>query len=87
MTTITFQFANSNPAPIFIQVDPFAGVYRLNQGEQIEIGFDADVTAPAFDIRELKDLRIVTLLQSDSYFIVRDGRRIPWTEFSSNFDL
>jgi hypothetical protein len=85
MTTISFQYSNSNATPILIQVDPFAGIYKLNQGEQIEIGFEADLTTSAFDIDERDDLRILTLLQSDGYFIVEDGRRIPWTEFPSNF--
>jgi hypothetical protein len=85
MATISFQFINSNPAPIYVQVDPLAGIYKLNQDEQIEIGFEADMTTPAFEIWEHNDLRVVTLLQSDGYFIVKDGRRIPWNEYPCNF--
>jgi hypothetical protein len=84
MTTTTIRFSNSNEQPVHVQVDPWAGVYRLAKGEEIEILAESETNSPAFQVDEYKDTRILTILHSTEYFIVKDGKRIHWTEYQSN---
>lgn len=84
MTTVSIRFENSNAAPIYVQVDPWAGVYLLEQGQEIEIVAESERNTPEFHIDEYDTTRILTILHSDEYFVVRDGKRVHWTEFQTN---
>ena len=86
VSSISLRFFNSNEAPIFIQVDPWAGLYKLNRDENIEIVCDAESDAPSFHIDEHNDTRILTIWNSSDYFVVRDGQRVHWTEYQCNLN-
>jgi hypothetical protein len=85
MTTISIRFANSNDPPVHVQVDPWAGVYTLEKGNAIEIVAESETTSPEFSIEEYGNTRILTLLHSSEYFIVRNGKRVHWTECQSDY--
>ncbi|MGH7135392.1 MAG: hypothetical protein ACREHD_06600, partial [Pirellulales bacterium] len=83
MTTTTIRFSNSSDKPYYIQVDPWAAVYLLAAGDEIEIVAESDGDSPAFHVDECRDTRILTILYSAEYFIVQHGKRIHWTEYQS----
>ena len=76
---------NSVEKPCYLQIDPWATVYRLKQGESIEIEAECDVESPAFEMDECGETKILTLLHCDEYFICHGGKRLHWTEYQSNF--
>jgi hypothetical protein len=78
--------SNSNDEPIIVQVEPWANPYRLRKGEKIEIAAECKDADLLFDIEESGDLRILTLMFSDEYFLIREGKTLHWTEFASNID-
>ncbi len=84
MTSVTIRFKNLNSTPIHIQIDPWAGFYILEQGEEIEFVAKSERNTPVFEIDEEGNERIVTILHSDEYFVIRDGKRVHWTEFQTN---
>jgi hypothetical protein len=84
MTTITIRFSNSSDQPFYLQIDPWAGVYLLQKGDEIEIQAESETNIPVFHLNECKDTRILTFLNSTEYFIVKDGQRIHWSEYQSN---
>lgn len=86
MITTTIRFSNSNDEPYYIQVDPWAAVYRLAAGDTIEIVAENERDAAAFHLDEFGDTRILTILHSAEYFVVLDGKRIHWKEYQSNLD-
>ena len=86
MTTITIRFSNSNEQAIYLQVDPWAGVYCLAKGEEIEILAESETNLPVLQVDEYMVTRILTILHSTEYFIIKDGKRIHWTEYQSNMD-
>jgi hypothetical protein len=52
MTSITITFSNSNDQPVFLQVDPWAGLYRLRKGDQVQIVAESETDSPGFQIDE-----------------------------------
>lgn len=78
------KFINSNETPIFIQVDPWAGLYVLQKDEKIELGAECEDEQPSFDIYEYGDSRIITLIHSTEYYVLCDGQFIHWTQFPTN---
>ena len=86
MNSVSIRFSNSNEMPIYVQVDPWAGVYVLEPGEEIEIFAESASRSPSFSINEYHDSRILTICNSDEYFVVRDGHRIHWSEFATNLE-
>ena len=87
MTTVSITFRNSNEEPIYLQVDPWAGVYLLRKGDEIQIIAESETSSPSFHIEEYNDTRILLIENSSEYYVVQDGQRIHWTQFQSNFDL
>ncbi len=85
MTTVTIRFINSNDLPVFVQVDPWAGLYVLEKGQEIEILAESETASPAFQVEEHKNTRILTVLHSSEYFVVRDGERVHWTQYQTNY--
>jgi len=85
MTTISIRLLNSNERPVHLQVDPWAGVYTLARGKEIEIVAESETTSPAFQIEEHGDTRILTILHSSEYFVVRNGKRVHWTEYQADY--
>jgi hypothetical protein len=77
-------FSNSNETPILIQVEPWACVYQLRKGEEIEFAADSQGREEIFSIDEHKDHRFLTFLFSDEFFVVRDGALVHWKDFPSN---
>lgn len=84
MSTFFLRFSNSKDDPIFIQVDPWAGLYVLNKGDQIEFSADCSAETPSFEVDEYNTTRIVTLVDCSEYYVVKDGKRIHWTEYPTN---
>jgi hypothetical protein len=83
MTAISIRFTNSNAPPIYVQVDPWAGVYTLEQGQEIEILAESEKETPVFQVEEHNDTRILTIFHSAEYFVIRDGKKVHWTEHQS----
>lgn len=80
MTTVSIVFSNSNDQPFYIQVDPWAGLYVLKQGEKIEIIAETENSSPSFSIDESGSMRILSLW-SDEYYVVLNGQRIHWSKY------
>jgi hypothetical protein len=78
------KFTNSNENPIFIQVDPWAGLYVLSKGEEIEIAAVCETDHSSFDVEEYNDTRILVLADTHEYFVVRDGQLVHWSEYPTN---
>ena len=85
MTTVSIGFRNSNEQPVYLQVDPWAGVYLLNQGDEIEIVAESETASPSFSIEESGSTRILLIANSSEYYVVLNGERIHWKEYQSNF--
>lgn len=80
MTTFSIDFRNSNEEPIYLQVDPWAGSYKLNKGEEITIIAETSVGNPSFHVEEYSNTRILHLSNSSEYYVVRDGERVHWSK-------
>lgn len=76
-------FRNLNEPRIHIQVDPWAGLYELRKGEEIEIAAECQAENPRFDIQEVNNTRILTLWDSEEYFVVIEGNLVHWTQCQS----
>ena len=81
---LRLRFENSNEFIVYVQIDPFAGVYALKKRESIEIEADGEVEWPQLTIDDCGATRVLTLYDYDGYFVIRNGERIPWTEFTTN---
>ncbi|MBL9090514.1 MAG: hypothetical protein JNL96_04785 [Planctomycetaceae bacterium] len=85
MTTVSIHYENSNDEPMEIQVDPWAGLYRLAKGESIEFVAQSQTESPKFTVEERGNLRIITFVHSSEFFVLLDGKRIHWTKYPHNF--
>jgi hypothetical protein len=86
--TVSITFHNTNKSPLYIQVDPWAGIYQLKQGERIEFLAESKSGAAArFEVHEDGNARYLMIYDSSEYFIVQDGLRIHWTDLPANFEL
>ena len=82
---IRIEFSNSHDKPIFVQVDPWACLYRLDKGDRIEFVADSTSDEQSFSVDEFNDdNRILTLWNCDEFFIIRDGERVHWEQYQSN---
>lgn len=81
---IRVRFRNSTDTPCYVQVDPWAGLYRLQKGESVEIEGECDTACPSAEFDELGETKIVTLPDCTDYFVIHDGQRLHWTEFPTN---
>lgn len=87
MTSVKIRYANRIARAVIVQVEPWSGVYRLGPGETLELLAESDTNAPEFDMDEDGETRYLTILHSTEYFVVKEGKRIHWTEFpNSGFD-
>ena len=86
MTTVSIGFRNTNEGSIYLQVDPWAGVYLLRKGDEIEIVAESETDSPSFHIEEYNDTRILLIANSSEYYVIRDGQRVHWTQYQSNCD-
>ncbi len=81
------EFSNSKDKPIYIQVDPWACLYKLEKGQHIEFAMECASDQPAFSIDEYDDEnRILTLFDCDEFFIIVGGQQVHWEEYQSNVD-
>ena len=78
------RFVNFNESQFYLQVDPWAGIYELQKGEAIELEAESQVPCPIINVAESGDTRILTLWDSNEYFVIKDGKRVHWTQFQSN---
>lgn len=85
MTAVSLRFSNSNDRPLNIQVDPWAGLYRLAKGQEIELIAESETDSPEFTLDQFGDSLIVTIACSDEYFVSKDGKRLHWTDYPNNF--
>jgi hypothetical protein len=83
--TTSIRFVNSNDSTVHLQVDPWAGFYTLRKGGQIEIIAESDSISPSFWIQEYGNTRILTLLHSTEYYVMRDGQRVHWSQYQHNY--
>lgn len=83
MSLLNLSFENSTNKVVTIQIDPFASLYELKKGERLEIEAEAMATKPRVTIDEYDDIRIVTLVDYDDFYIVRGNDRIHWTRDAS----
>lgn len=69
------EFNNSSDNPLFIQVDPWASLFKLNKGENIVLIGEGE----SMCVDEQPDgTRIVTLCDSEDFYILKDGQKIHW---------
>lgn len=81
MTEVSIIFGNNNDEPIYLQVDIWAGLYLLKKGERIEIVAASEKSSPQFNVTENGTTRILTLWDSEEYFVVIGGRRIHYLKY------
>jgi hypothetical protein len=81
---VTFKFKNSNDISMYIQVDPWAGLYMLRKGEEIELAVKHNRDGAILEVDEYNDTRILMFPCSDEYYVIREGKPIHWTLFSTN---
>jgi hypothetical protein len=86
MISVLIRFTNSNESTFFVQVDPWAGWYIVKKGQTLEILAEGEGASPIFEIEEIQDTRILTIYDSSEYFVLRDGKRIHWTEYQTNLE-
>lgn len=87
MTTVSIRFSNENDQPIYIQVDPWAGLYVLKKGDEIEILAESETTSPSFEVTESGSTRILMIVDSTDYYVVLNGQRIHWEKYYSDSRL
>lgn len=79
------EFTNSKDDPIFIQVDPWACLYKLEKDESIEFVADTTSENMRFSVDEYDSrTRILTLIDCEEFFIMVDDKRVHWTEYQTN---
>ena len=76
MTTVSIRFLNYNDEPINIQVEPVAGFYVLNKGEEIEIVSESETSGASFNLYEHGSTRYLKICHNDEYFVVLNGKRV-----------
>jgi hypothetical protein len=82
---VEIEFINSNDTPIFVQVDPWACLYKLDKGQTIEILAPNSSEKNRFSIWECEpDTRILTLLDCEEFFVNLDGKAVHWKEYPTN---
>jgi len=84
MTTVSIEFKNRNDQPIYVQVDPWAGLYLLKKGDEIQIVSESDTSSPTFWVRESDRTRILTILDSTEYYVILNGQRIHMNDYLSD---
>ncbi len=77
------EFNNSRDGAIFIQVDPWACLYKLEKGERIEFAF-GESTNESFSIDEYDEENRILTLECEEFFVIVDGKRVHWEQFQSN---
>ncbi|WP_013628055.1 hypothetical protein [Rubinisphaera brasiliensis] len=78
------EFTNSKDKPIFVQVDPWACLYKLEKGECIEFVTDDTLDDPRFTVDEYDDANRILTLDCEEFFVVVDGKRVHWQEYQTN---
>jgi len=86
MTTVSIRFHNFNEKPIYLQVDPWAGIYLLKKDQWMEIVAESETSSPCLSVTESKDTRILTIGHSDEYYVVVDGQRVHYSDYFSNIE-
>lgn len=80
------EFGNSKGRPIFVQVDPWACLYKLESGDRIVFVVDASIGDASLSIDECdEDNRILTL-DCEEFFIIIDGKQVHWEDYQSNIE-
>ena len=79
------EFINSKDSPIFVQVDPWACLYKLDKDQSIEFVADSTSEQMRFSIDECDNgTRILTLIDCEEFFIMVDGKQVHWEEYQTN---
>mgnify|MGYP003664408955 CR=1 FL=1 len=79
------EFNNSKDKPIFIQVDPWACLYKLEKGERIEFAFGGSANE-SFSIDEYDEENHILTLECEEFFVMVDGKPVHWEKFQSNVE-
>ena len=69
---------------MYVQVDPWAGLYRLFPGQTLELITECDDTNTSVEIEDFGIDKIITLPNNRDYFVMRNGMKVHWTEFQTN---
>ena len=80
LATVSISFRNDNEQPILIQVEPWAGLYMLKKGEEIQFIGEGEKKSPNFGVDENGHTRILSLW-TDEYYVVVDGKRVHWQKY------
>ncbi len=79
------EFANSGTDPLFLQIDPWACLYRVECGDRIVFEVRSESETPRFTIDEIDDKnRIITFLDALGFYVVLDGECVHWQQFPTN---
>jgi hypothetical protein len=80
LVSVTFRYENRGTTPIIVQVEPWAGVYRLFTNDEFVLIAESATQTPEFELIEDGDTRYLTIHHSEEYFVVRGGVRLHWTD-------
>jgi len=79
--------SNSKETPIYVQVDPWACLYKVEQNQVITFLIPCDSVQPAFLIDAFdNDNKIVTLVNCEEFFVQVEGEKLHWEDYQSNID-
>lgn len=78
------EFTNSKDKPSFVQVDPWACLYKLEKGERIEFVADGTLDEPRFTVDEYDDENRILTLDCEEVFVVVDGKQVHWKDYQTN---
>ncbi len=77
---------NSKAHKAFLQVEPWANLYRLEPSEELTVVIARSKTGPQFEVEEYEDTTILTLPYSEEFFVVKDGKRFHLSEYRTNVE-
>lgn len=83
-TRLSIEVHNSKMTPKLVQVDPFACLYKLEEGTSIEFGFETISKASRIAIDEYNNHELILTIDSDGFYVTHDGKQVPWTSYPSN---
>jgi hypothetical protein len=88
MASVELSFINSPDSSLMLQIDPWANLYQIGTGEEFTIIAEVDSENVCVNIERLSASEwIVTLIGSDEFFVIQDGKRLHHLrEFRTNVD-
>lgn len=81
---VHIEYINSKDTRIFLQVDPWACLYKLDKGESIEILAEITPEQSRFTIQESDDHTRILTLPSEEFYLSIDGKLVHWEDCNTN---